>query len=303
MLDRYWHGAVNRISPEAPVPIVQFLKEENRLGGAGNVARNLAALGANVTLMSVTGLDEAGKIINKMLEENEINNQITVSSSQKTTVKLRITAHGQHILRVDCERMADPESGSEIYQRFSNTIQNYDVVIFSDYNKGTLKKIPEMLRIAESANKLTIVDPKGSDWTRYKFASVITPNIAELQNVIGDWSNEDDLYIRSQRLLSELNISAILLTRSADGMTLFQKGAVTNLATNAREVSDVTGAGDTVVSILGLTMACGYDLNTSMHWANYAAGLVVGKFGTSTVGYEELLRGGETLEPRYKIIE
>lgn len=289
MLDRYWHGDVNRISPEAPVPVVHIQREEVRLGGAANVALNISTLGARVTLLSTVGADDAAAILRKLLAEHHIDADLYEDAGMDTIVKLRIICRSQQMLRIDFEKEPDHEVLAGMLDRFRSLLSQHDTVLFSDYGKGGLVQIPQMIRIARDAGKPILIDPKGSDWARYAGANLITPNRAELAQVVGHWSNESNLADKAQTLRQRLGLQALLVTRSEEGMTLFEENQSISVPALAREVADVTGAGDTVIATLSLMMACGLELKQAMALANRAGGLVVAKFGTASLTYEELL--------------
>ncbi|MEW6164974.1 MAG: D-glycero-beta-D-manno-heptose-7-phosphate kinase [Pseudomonadota bacterium] len=288
MLDRYWFGDVSRISPEAPVPVVKVEKSEERPGGAANVARNIAALGARVALLSVVGADEAGAALARLLAAAAIDASLHEDAQLNTTVKLRVLGRQQQLLRIDFENAPAHEVLESKLAEFRQRIGHCDVVILSDYGKGGLTHITEMIRLARAHGKPVLVDPKGDDYARYAGASVITPNRAELREVIGRWSDEEDLSRRVAALRRELGLDALLLTRSEEGMSLFTDARVRYEAAHAREVYDVSGAGDTVIATLAVMLASGASLENAMHWANRAAGVVVGKLGTATCSIDEL---------------
>lgn len=288
MLDRYWHGDVARISPEAPVPVVHIQREEVRLGGAANVALNIRTLGANVTLLSTVGADEAAATLKKLLKENSIDAELDEDAGMDTIVKLRVIGRSQQMLRIDFEKEPDHEVLAGMLGRFESLLGQHDAVLFSDYGKGGLAHIPQMIQMARDAGKLVLIDPKGSDWARYAGASVITPNRAELAQVVGSWSSEAQLNDKAQALRQQLGLQALLVTRSEEGMTLFEDNQSNSVPAQAREVADVTGAGDTVIATLALMMACGLELKHAMALANRAGSLVVAKFGTVSLTYEEL---------------
>ena len=288
MLDRYWFGDVSRISPEAPVPVVKVEKSEERPGGAANVARNIAALGAQAALLSVVGADEAGATLARLLAASAIDASLHEDPQLNTTVKLRVLGRQQQLLRIDFENAPAHEVLQAKLAEFQQRIAHCDAVILSDYGKGGLTHIAEMIRIARAHGKPVLVDPKGDDYARYAGASVITPNRAELREVIGRWTSEDDLAARVGKLRGELGLEALLLTRSEEGMALFAQDGTTHEAARAREVYDVSGAGDTVIATLAVMLASGQSLADAMRWANRAAGVVVGKLGTATCSLEEL---------------
>jgi len=289
MLDRYWVGEVERISPEAPVPIVRIDHEEERAGGAANVARNAAALGARTTLLSVVGADEAGSRLEALLKRERVTPQLHHDRGIKTTVKLRVIAgRKQQLLRVDFETAPTHEVLASKLRDFERLLAGVDAVILSDYGKGGLTHIVKMIAMARRAGKPVLVDPKGQDYTRYRGATLITPNRSEFRQVAGAWKGEQDLAQRAQKLRRELALKAVLVTRGEDGMTLFQDGARFHVKTQAREVSDVSGAGDTVIATLAVALAGGAGLKDAVRLANRAAGIVVGKFGTAVVTPKEL---------------
>jgi rfaE bifunctional protein kinase chain/domain len=288
MLDRYWHGAVERISPEAPVPVVKVSREEERIGGAANVAYNISTLGAQASFLGVVGDDEPGHKLEKLLKDTGIRAHLKRDPGLRTTVKLRVIGRQQQLLRVDFENEPDHEVLALQTEAFSALLAQQDAILFSDYGKGGLTHIPAMIEAARGAGKPVLVDPKGSDYTRYRGASVITPNRAELQDVVGRWNSEDDLRTRAQNLRTSLGLQALLLTRSEEGMTLYDGQGELTVTAHAREVFDVTGAGDTVIATLAAMVAAGMNLRAALPIANRAGGIVVGKFGTATVSYEEL---------------
>ena len=288
MLDRYWYGAVDRISPEAPVPVVRITREENRLGGCANVAFNAVSVGAQAALLSVVGDDEASHLLQDLIAKSGITPYFGRDAQLKTTVKLRIIGRQQQLLRVDFENTPQNEVLSSQTQQFMQLLPDHPVVLFSDYGKGGLAHITDMIAAARKANKTVLIDPKGNDFSRYAGASCITPNRAELQQVVGGWNSEEELSTKAHNLRKQLQLDAVLLTRSEEGMTLFDAQGAAHIAAQAREVFDVTGAGDTVIATLAALVAAGMSLREAMPWANRAGGVVVGKFGTATVSYEEL---------------
>jgi rfaE bifunctional protein kinase chain/domain len=288
MLDRYWYGAVDRISPEAPVPVVRITREENRLGGCANVAFNAVSLGAQASLLSVVGDDEASHLLQDLIAKSGITPYFGRDAQLKTTVKLRVIGRQQQLLRVDFENTPQNEVLSSQTQQFMQLLANHPVVLFSDYGKGGLAHVTDMIAAARKASKAVLIDPKGSDFSRYAGATCITPNRAELQQVVGGWNSEEELNTKAHNLRQELKLDAVLLTRSEEGMTLFDAQGAAHIAAQAREVFDVTGAGDTVIATLAALVAAGMSLREAMPWANRAGGVVVGKFGTATVSYEEL---------------
>ncbi|HET9351506.1 MAG TPA: D-glycero-beta-D-manno-heptose-7-phosphate kinase [Burkholderiales bacterium] len=288
MLDRYWFGDVSRISPEAPVPVVLIRDEDQRLGGAANVAWNCRELGARTRLLSVVGRDESGQALERLLKARRIDASLHRDRGLSTTQKLRVIGRRQQLLRIDFERPPSREVLALKLEEFKRALPDCDVVLLSDYGKGGLAHIVEMIRAARRAGKRVLVDPKGDDYSRYKGASIITPNLAELREVVGTWKDEKDLKSRAQALRDKLGLEALLLTRGEDGMTLFAKNRATTIKAEAREVFDVTGAGDTVIATLAVMLAAGAKLDAAVRLANRAAGIVVGKLGTAAARHEEL---------------
>jgi rfaE bifunctional protein kinase chain/domain len=288
MLDRYWFGDVSRISPEAPVPVVKVGRIEERLGGAANVARNAAALGANVDLLSVIGDDEAAASLSRLLEAERIGGRLRRDREVSTTIKLRIIGRQQQLLRADFEALPSHEVLAESLSDYEKALPQSDLVILSDYGKGGLAHIERMIAAARDAGKPLLVDPKGDDYSRYRDATLISPNRAEFRDVAGSWKSEEELAAKTQRLRHELNLRAVLITRSDEGMTLYDERGAMHVAAEAKEVFDVSGAGDTVIATLGVLLAAGADLPAAVQYANRAAGIVVGKLGTAVVHRREL---------------
>lgn len=288
MLDRYWYGAVERISPEAPVPVVRVTRTEERIGAAANVAYNIVTLGAQASLLSVVGDDEDSRILEALVAKTGITPYFGRDPQLKTTVKLRVIGRQQQLLRLDFENTPENEVLASQSATFEKLFPEHDAVLFSDYGKGGLAHIVLMIAQARAAGKVVLVDPKGSDYARYKNASVLTPNRAELEQVIGRWTDESDLQTKAHNLRTSLNLQALLLTRSEEGMTLFDAEGELHVPALAREVFDVTGAGDTVIATLAAMAAAGMTLRDAVPIANRAGGIVVGKFGTATVNHSEL---------------
>lgn len=289
MLDRYWYGGVDRISPEAPVPVVHVTREEDRIGGAANVAYNAVCLGAQVSLMSVVGNDDVGHRLERLVEEAGIRGHFGFDSQMPTTIKLRVIGRNQQLMRIDFESQPQTELLASMLELFQSLLTQHDAILFSDYGKGGLTHITQMIQMAKAAGKPVLIDPKGHDYSRYAGAQLITPNRSELQAVVGQWSGEDDLNAKAQALRQHLGINALLLTRSEEGMSLFDEQGRFDVPAQAREVFDVTGAGDTVIATLAGLMAAGMPVREAVTWANKAGGVVVGKFGTATLSYEELI--------------
>jgi rfaE bifunctional protein kinase chain/domain len=291
MLDRYWFGDVTRISPEAPVPVLKVSRVEERPGGAANVARNIASLGAHCTLLSVVGADEAGDCLQRLLtEQGGVEAMLHRDASISTIVKLRAIARQQQLLRIDFETPPSHEVLNAKLADFHDKLPLADVVILSDYGKGGLAHIAEMIKSARAAGKPVLVDPKGDDYARYQGATLLTPNRSEFRDVAGSWKNEAELNAKAQKLRTELKLDALLVTRSEEGMSLFREQDVLHEPTHAREVFDVSGAGDTVIATLAVMLASGADMAEAVHIANRAAGVVVGKLGTAVVSREEIVQ-------------
>ncbi|WP_034298741.1 D-glycero-beta-D-manno-heptose-7-phosphate kinase, partial [Herbaspirillum sp. RV1423] len=288
MLDRYWFGEVNRISPEAPVPIVRVERREERLGGAANVARNAATLGAQTGLLGVIGQDEAGTVVEELLTELGIDSYLNRDQAISTIIKLRVIGRQQQLVRVDFEDAPTDTVLRDKLTQFNALVGNYDVIILSDYAKGSLVNVADMIGVAKKLGKRILVDPKGDDFSRYKGASILTPNRSELIRIVGNWKSEEELTAKAQNLRQSLNLEALLLTRSEEGMTLYLENQVVNFPAVAREVFDVSGAGDTVIATLAVMLGNGIALADAVRIANLAGGIVVGKLGTATVTREEL---------------
>ena len=288
MLDRYWFGDVDRISPEAPVPVVKVTRTEERPGGAANVARNAAALGAPVTLLSVTGADEAGTTLQELLGAEGIRTSFHRDATLPTTVKLRVISRQQQLLRIDFETTPSHEVLATKLADYERLLAQCDVVILSDYGKGGLAHIAAMIGGARAAGKTVLVDPKGDDWARYRGATIITPNRSEFRQVAGAWASEPEMSAKAQALRGELEIGALLVTRSEEGMTLYTEAGAEHFPAQAREVYDVSGAGDTVIATMGVLMGAGAALPAAVRIANLAASVVVGKLGTAVVTPDEL---------------
>ncbi|WP_312516259.1 D-glycero-beta-D-manno-heptose-7-phosphate kinase [Massilia sp.] len=288
MLDRYWFGDVSRISPEAPVPVVRIERREERLGGAANVARNAAALGAHTGLLGVAGADEAGDQMDALLKEGGIHSYLKRDEAISTIIKLRVIGRQQQMVRIDFEDAPTENVLRDKLTQFKALLPDYDVIVFSDYNKGALVNVAEMIALARAAGKIVLVDPKGDDFTPYKGASILTPNRSELQRVVGGWKTEEQLLEKAQKLREELGLDALLLTRSEEGMSLFTANEVLHVHADAREVFDVSGAGDTVIATLATMLGTGAPLDEALVTANRAGGIVVGKLGTATVTRDEL---------------
>ncbi len=288
MLDRYWFGEVSRISPEAPVPVVKVERSEERPGGAANVARNAAALGARVSLLALVGNDEPGVSLKRLMQEGGIDASLHIDAAITTTVKLRVIGRQQQLLRIDFENPPSHEVLLAKLSEFEQRLAEFDAVLFSDYGKGGLTHISEMIRLARAAGKIVLVDPKGDDYSIYAGATLVTPNRSEMREVVGRWKNDEELEQKARALRDQLNLDALLVTRSEEGMSLFHAGGTIHEKAVAREVFDVSGAGDTVIATLAVMLARGAEWADAIHAANIAAGIVVGKLGTAVCTREEL---------------
>ncbi len=289
MLDRYWFGEVSRISPEAPVPVVRIERSEERLGGAANVARNAAALGVHSGLLGVVGCDEPGDTVLRMLQQTGIHSYLQRDNDIATIVKLRVIGRQQQLLRVDFEEAPTEQILAGKLQQFQSLLDQYDVIVLSDYAKGALVNVATMVTAARALGKQVLVDPKGDDFARYAGASLLTPNKSEFRRIVGSWSSEAHLSEKAHNLRQQLRLDALLLTRSEEGMSLYAAdGSATHFPAQAREVFDVSGAGDTVIATLAVMLGAGVPLPQAVELANRAGGIVVGKLGTATVTREEL---------------
>ncbi|MGB3288046.1 MAG: D-glycero-beta-D-manno-heptose-7-phosphate kinase [Burkholderiaceae bacterium] len=288
MLDRYWFGEVDRISPEAPVPVVRVARREDRLGGAANVARNIVALGAQASLLGVVGGDEAGAKVAALAREAGINSCLVTDDTSPTTLKMRVLGRQQQLLRVDFEEGPGAPCLDRLDALARQLVAQHDMLVLSDYAKGALSRVEVLIAAAREAGVPVLVDPKGHLYQRYLGATVITPNRSEMQEAVGRWKDEDDLERRAQALRTELGLEALLVTRSEQGMTLFTAEGRKHTDAHAHEVFDVSGAGDTVLAALAVTRAAGLPWFDAVSWANRAGGVVVGKLGTSVVTAGEL---------------
>ena len=288
MLDRYWFGDVERISPEAPVPIVRIARTEERPGGAANVARNAAVLGARTTLLSVTGADETGETLARLLAADGVQTLFHRELTLPTTVKLRVVSRQQQLLRIDFETTPSHETLATKLADFERLLDDADLLILSDYGKGALAHVTTMIERARSAGKPVLVDPKGDEWDKYRGATVITPNRGEFRTVVGRWRDNAEMNAKAQALRAQLDVTALLVTRSEEGMTLYTADGADDIPAVSREVYDVSGAGDTVIATLGALLGAGADLHSAVRIANEAAGVVVGKLGTAVVTPDEL---------------
>lgn len=290
MLDQYWLGDVNRISPEAPVPIVTVNNSEERLGGAGNVARNITSLDGNCTLIGIIGDDDAGRSIVDLASASGINAIFESETAHRTTVKLRVVSKNQQLLRADFEGRPDAVTLDNVLAHFKKHITDNDAVVLSDYGKGGLINIEEMISISRAENKPVLVDPKGNSFSRYRGATMITPNLSELESVAGKVSSLDDLSDKASRVINDCELNALLVTLSDKGMILFGRSqSPLHIPARSREVYDVSGAGDTVIGIMAMVLAVQLDRSAGLEIANSAAGIVISKFGTTTTTRAELM--------------
>lgn len=288
MLDRYLFGDTARISPEAPVPIVKIANTNNRPGGAGNVALNITALGAKAILLGMTGQDEASEILQDQLKTANVDHDLCLSKDIATIIKLRVISRNQQLLRMDFEEELHVANKNSLVERYKKHLSEAKLIILSDYKKGTLSAPQELIRLAREAKIPVLVDPKGTDFSIYRYANIITPNYKEFEAVVGSCQNEEEILNKGRELLSKYNIDTLLVTRGEDGMTLIDHNQSLHLPAYAREVFDVTGAGDTVIGVLGAGIACGLEFSHATALANLAASIVVSKLGAATVSTTEL---------------
>jgi rfaE bifunctional protein kinase chain/domain len=289
MLDEYWFGDVNRISPEAPVPVVKVKRSDQRPGGAANVARNIAALGAQTSLLSIVGRDDRATDLRVLLDRLGIVHHLQEDATIRTTLKLRVIGHQQQMLRIDFEEHPARASLDAKQSRFRELLPDHDVVVFSDYRKGALDRVGEMVQEARAQDRLIVVDPKGTDYDRYAGATVITPNRSELAAVAGAWNDEAGMDAKAQQLRQQLGLEKLLLTMSEQGLKLYGHGAPLQRAPEAQEVYDVSGAGDTVVAAVAVLRGVGASWEDTVDFANSAAGIVVSRLGTSFATLDEVV--------------
>ena len=288
MLDRYYYGSTERISPEAPVPVVHVKNIQDRAGGAGNVALNITSLAGKAGICAMIGQDEPAHILKKFLAEQSIHSHL-IETHLPTITKLRVLSQKQQLLRLDFEEGFVQVDEGVLFSNVEAVLQNYNVMVLSDYGKGTLHDVQKLIELANKQNIATLVDPKGNDFTIYQGATLLTPNRNEFEAVVGKCHTEDELITKAHQLIANCHLGGLLITRSEEGMTLVLKnGEVTTIPTVAKEVFDVTGAGDTVIAVMAMAVSCGYDYTSAMRLANAAAGVVVGKVGTATLNAQEL---------------
>ena len=288
MLDEYWFGDVRRISPEAPVPIVRVSSADERPGGAANVARNIVTLGARATLLSVVGADATADRLRDALDLAGVQHRLTIDPGLRTTLKLRVVGQNQQMLRIDFEEVPSPAALQAKQARYEQLLAQADVVVLSDYGKGALARVAELIAIARRLGKPVLVDPKGRDYARYAGATMITPNRAEMADAVGSWADMDELDHKAGRLRAELGLEALVVTMSKQGMRLYSQAGAFHQQARAQEVFDVSGAGDTVIAALAIMHGCGVGWQEAVAFANAAGGVAVGKLGTSTVQFDEV---------------
>lgn len=289
MLDRYWHGPTNRISPEAPVPVVKVTMVEERPGGAANVAMNIASLGANSRLVGLTGIDDAAKALTENLNGVNVRCDFVAIPTHPTITKLRVLSRNQQLIRLDFEEGFENVDAQPMLERIEQALPHIGALVLSDYAKGALAEVEKMIALANKAGVPVLIDPKGHNFERYRGATLLTPNMSEFEAIVGRCKDNKDVEEKGMQLLESLELSALLITRSEQGMSLIRRNeAPLHLPTEAQEVFDVTGAGDTVIGVLAASIASGRPLHEACALANAAAGVVVGKLGTSTVSPIEL---------------
>ncbi len=296
MLDRYWFGKVERISPEAPVPVVQVRREEERPGGAANVALNVLALGARAHLLAPVGKDSAGLQLASLLDQAGVTTRLIADAAYPTTVKLRVIGHQQQLLRMDFESQPSPEHGASMRAMAPEVLKGAGALLLSDYGKGALREVQTLITAGRSAGIPVLIDPKGRDYRPYAGATIITPNLGEFQAIAGTWSTEEAFLQLGREWRQKLQLEALLVTRGEEGMTLFTENALHHHPAQAREVFDVTGAGDTVIATLATALAAGWPMDRAVELANRAAGIVVGKLGAAVVTPAELAAAGASAE-------
>ncbi len=298
MLDKYWMGETSRISPEAPVPIIKVTGSDTRLGGAANAALNVRSLGANVSVAGIIGHDENGRSLQALLNEHQIKD-LSISCGSPTIMKLRMISRNQQLVRADFEEKFPTDAIQDISQKCCALLEQYDVVLLSDYNKGTLDLCTELLAAANKTGTKVIIDPKGHDFSKYRGAYLLTPNMSEFETIVGKCQSEQDMFSKAKQLIADLDLDALLLTRSEKGMTLFYPdGTHHHFNAKAHEVYDVTGAGDTVIATLATAIAKGIALETAVMLSNTAAGIAVGRMGAATVTPLELKLALESANTR-----
>ena len=291
MLDRYWSGSVTRISPEAPVPVVSVDSITECIGGAGNVAANIRSLGGQCRLLSIVGDDVSGRVLDGLLADSGIDRHLHIDMENRTTEKLRVVSLNQQLIRVDFEGTPNVSLTERVLDDYERLLTDVSVVVVSDYGKGGLSNIPQIIKLANQRAIPVVVDPKGTDFSDYREATIVTPNTSEFVQSVGDCPTTQEFNNKAHSLIATLSLQGLLVTRGPDGMTLFSKdGTFINQPSNAKQVYDVSGAGDTVVAAIAVFLACGMSWCEILEYANTAAGIVVGKFGTATVTLSEVIR-------------
>jgi D-beta-D-heptose 7-phosphate kinase/D-beta-D-heptose 1-phosphate adenosyltransferase len=300
MLDRYWIGNATRISPEAPVPVVHVEASKDSPGGAGNVALNITALGSQTSLIGLRGEDAAGDLLEAVLREHQVAPFFAKMQAIPTITKLRVLSHHQQLIRLDFEEKISHDISQALMPLYQEQLKNHDVVVLSDYNKGALNQVSELITQARKLNKPVFIDPKGNDFKKYQGATLLTPNLKEFEIIVGICIDEKEIESKGLALIKELDLEALLVTRSEKGMSLLQKNKLPlHIPTEAQDVFDVTGAGDTVIGVLAAAYAAGQSLEEAVFIANLAAGLVVAKSGSATVTIPELENAIRSKRPSY----
>ena len=288
LLDRYWSGETNKVSPEAPVPVVLVKEAIEKLGGAGNVASNVSSLGGVSGLIGEIGDDADGNIFERLCKQSAINSRLIQNPLRETIVKHRIVSQGQQLVRADFENKNSPVDSLSIKQAFVSEISKYDTVVVSDYGKGIKVAVDQIISITKGLNKKIVVDPKGQDFHNYAGADLVTPNLKEFEAIVGVCDDQKSLVAKARKVLDQYELKALLITQGARGMTLVTKDDTNFLSAKSQEVFDVTGAGDTVCAVIASFWSQELSLSTACELANTAAGVVVGKFGAATVSLEEI---------------
>lgn len=288
MLDEYWFGDVRRISPEAPVPVVHVSRSDERPGGAANVARNIVSLGGRATLLAIVGADAAADRLRRALDGAGVRHCLSVDPALRTTLKLRVLGPHQQMLRIDFEERPSDTALQANSAEYERIVGEADIVVLSDYGKGALARVAELIAIARRLGKPVLVDPKGRDYSNYAGATMVTPNRAEMSDVVGSWSDLAELDDKAERLRARLGLEVLVITMSEQGMRLYSQDGVVRQPARAQEVFDVSGAGDTVIAALAIMHGVGASWEEAVAFANAAGGVAVGKLGTSVVAFEEV---------------
>jgi len=290
MLDRYWSGSVTRISPEAPVPIVAVDSVNECIGGAGNVAANIRSIGAQCCLLSIVGDDASGRLLDSLLADSGVDRHLHIDTENRTTEKLRVVSLNQQLIRVDFEGTPNVSLTERVLDDYERLLKGVSVVVVSDYGKGGLSNVPKIISLARKHTIPVVVDPKGTDFSDYRDATIVTPNTLEFIQSVGNCQSAEEFSKKAYSLIETLSLQGLLVTRGPKGMTLYaEDGTCINQSSKAKQVYDVSGAGDTVVAAIAVFLACGMGWREILGYANSAAGLVVGKFGTATVTLPEII--------------